>query len=117
MFHHEERWKSFPYSRFSWYPRRFCPLELFGEETQGLGGNSESTAIDSAAETKRYEMPDWKLVWADEFDRDGLPDPKKWGYEKGLVRNAEKQFYTEGRAENAGVEDGNLLITALREPW
>ncbi len=29
----------------------------------------------------------WKLVWSDEFDKDGKPDPAKWGYETGFVRN------------------------------
>jgi hypothetical protein len=31
----------------------------------------------------------YHLVWSDEFskDPDGLPDPTKWGYEVGFVRN------------------------------
>ena len=33
----------------------------------------------------------WKLVWADEFDYTGLPDPAKWDYEVGYVRNNEAQ--------------------------
>mgnify|MGYP002469085277 CR=1 FL=1 len=24
---------------------------------------------------------DWKLVWQDEFEYTGLPDPKVWGYD------------------------------------
>jgi beta-glucanase (GH16 family) len=36
---------------------------------------------------------DWKLVWADEFDKPGAPDPSKWGYETGFVRNNEAQYY------------------------
>ena len=40
---------------------------------------------------------DWKLVWSDEFEKEGLPDAKKWGYEEGFVRNKELQFYTRGR--------------------
>ena len=51
----------------------------------------------------------WKLVWSDEFDKPGLPDPEKWSYEKGMLRNHEKQFYTKDR-ENARVEDGHLII-------
>ena len=34
---------------------------------------------------------DWKLVWSDEFDKDGRPD--KWAYENGFVRNEELQWY------------------------
>src|SRR5271156_3270201 len=29
----------------------------------------------------------WKLVWSDEFDYQGLPDPAKWDYEQGFIRN------------------------------
>jgi len=60
------------------------------------------------------DLPGWKLVWSDEFDQAGQPDPAKWGYEKGLVRNGEKQFYTDKR-ENARVEDGKLIIEARKE--
>jgi len=61
------------------------------------------------------ELPGWKLVWSDEFDQPGQPDPAKWGYEKGMIRNNEKQFYTENRRENARVEDGKLIIEARKE--
>jgi beta-glucanase (GH16 family) len=58
---------------------------------------------------------DWKLVWSDEFDRDGLPDSSKWSYEEGFVRNRELQYYTSGRRENARVENGHLIIEARQE--
>jgi beta-glucanase (GH16 family) len=60
---------------------------------------------------------DWKLVWSDEFQKDGLPDPAKWSYESGLVRNGEAQYYTVGRKENARVEGGRLIIEARKEEW
>lgn len=60
---------------------------------------------------------DWKLVWSDDFDKPGLPDPAKWGYEKGFVRNQEKQFYTDRRLENARVEGGMLIIEARKEAF
>ena len=59
----------------------------------------------------------WKLVWSDEFEKDGAPDPTKWGYEVGFVRNAELQYYTRDRRENARVEGGKLLIEARKEAW
>jgi beta-glucanase (GH16 family) len=37
--------------------------------------------------------PQWRQVWADEFNKDGTPDPAKWTYERGLVRNDEAQWY------------------------
>lgn len=62
----------------------------------------------------------WKLVWADEFDRDGAPDAEKWAYEIGMLRNFEPQFYTSNR-RNARVENHSLILEAWREsmpnPW
>lgn len=60
---------------------------------------------------------DWKLVWSDEFEYAGLPDPEKWGYEVGFVRNKEKQYYTKGRSENARVENGLLTIESRKEKY
>jgi beta-glucanase (GH16 family) len=58
---------------------------------------------------------DWKLVWSDEFDTPGLPDPARWNYEYGFIRNNEQQFYTRARQENARVEEGMLVIEARKE--
>lgn len=52
-----------------------------------------------------------ELVWSEEFNYSGTPDPTKWGFEKGYIRNDELQFYTD-RPENVRVEDGNLVIEA-----
>ena len=59
----------------------------------------------------------YRLVWADEFDSDGPPDPAKWRYDVGGNGwgNSELQFYTDGRRENARVERGLLIIEARRE--
>lgn len=66
---------------------------------------------ESAAEGK------WKLVWSDEFDGQGLPDPEKWDYEVGRVRNNEAQYYTRARSENTRVEEGRLIIEARKEAY
>ena len=58
---------------------------------------------------------EWKLVWADEFDKPGAPDPAKWEYEEGFIRNNEAQYYRRECAENARVEDGMLIIEARKE--
>ena len=59
----------------------------------------------------------WQLVWSDEFDRPGLPDASKWGYDVGGHGwgNKELQNYTEKRKENARVENGLLIIEARRD--
>lgn len=58
-----------------------------------------------------------KLVWSDEFNNAGLPDPSKWGYEEGMPRGVQRQYYTKNRAENAKVENGYLVITAQKEKY
>lgn len=61
----------------------------------------------------RAEQP--KLIWSDEFNYEGLPDSMLWNYETGFIRNNELQYYTNGRLENARVEDGMLVIEARKE--
>ncbi len=58
-----------------------------------------------------------ELVWWDEFDYSGFPDKEKWNYEVGFIRNNEPQYYTERRLKNARVEDGHLVITAIKEAF
>ena len=61
------------------------------------------------------QQPEWKLVWSDEFDVQGLPDSTKWTFEEGYVRNKELQYYTKARLENARVEDGVLIIETRKD--
>lgn len=55
---------------------------------------------------------DWKLVWSDEFNRDGPPDPANWVYERGFMRNQELQWY---QPENAYCTNGLLILEARPE--
>ena len=57
----------------------------------------------------------WELVWSDEFDYTGLPDPAKWSYESGMVRNNEAQYYVPRSLDTARVEDGRLVIEAHKQ--
>ena len=66
-------------------------------------------AVSAAAQESPGE---YKLVWSDEFNTDGTPDPKNWTYERGFVRNEELQLY---RPENARCEGGMLIIEGRRE--
>jgi len=59
-----------------------------------------------------YGAEGYKLVWADEFEQDGVPDAKNWTYEKGFVRNEELQWY---QPENAFCKNGVLIIEARKE--
>ncbi len=64
------------------------------------------------------------LVWSDEFDTNGAPNPANWNYELGDGTeqgipgwgNNELQYYTD-RPENVNVENGNLIITAREEQF
>ena len=69
-----------------------------------------------AARPETLVPRDYVLAWADEFNRDGVPDPAKWTYDTEHNRsgwfNNEKQYYSADRRENARVEGGNLVIEA-----
>jgi beta-glucanase (GH16 family) len=54
----------------------------------------------------------YRLVWADEFNQDGRPDPRNWTYEQGFVRNQELQWY---QPDNARCANGRLVIEGRKE--
>jgi beta-glucanase (GH16 family) len=66
------------------------------------------TAADQADAT----ADGYRLVWADEFDKDGKLNEKNWTCEKGFVRNHELQWY---QSENAFCEKGSLVLEGRRE--
>ncbi|MBT1699789.1 glycoside hydrolase family 16 protein [Fulvivirgaceae bacterium PWU4] len=62
-----------------------------------------------------------KLVWSDEFDKPGAPDPAKWSYDLGDGcpnscgwGNNELEYYTKDQ-KNVRVEEGKLIIEAHRD--
>ncbi len=59
---------------------------------------------------------EFELVWSDEFDYTGAPDPEKWTYELGGGGwgNGERQVYTDS-LDNSRVEDGKLIIEVRQE--
>lgn len=73
--------------------------------------------------TQYMDGTEWEIVWSDEFEGSGLPDTTKWTYDLGNWGwgNNELQFYTEGRTENARLENGYLIIEAHKNdmsyPW
>ncbi|RDC66303.1 glycoside hydrolase family 16 protein [Adhaeribacter pallidiroseus] len=74
---------------------------------------SAQSKSPSAFKSKNFKKTDaWQLVWADEFNVPGMPDPKNWTFEKGFVRNHEAQWY---QPENARCENGFLIIMGRRE--
>lgn len=70
--------------------------------------------------------PGYQLVWSDEFEKPGSPDPQKWFFEIGGNRydwyNKEEQNYTtvkgtDAQGPNAWVENGALIIEARKETY
>lgn len=80
--------------------------------TQGLGANTPTAVV-----RRPFDKSKWKLVWADEFDKGTMPDPRFWGYEEGFLRNGEAQYYAKARKENARIENGKLVIEARKDNW
>lgn len=58
------------------------------------------------------------LVWSEEFNTGGAPDPSKWGYDIGAGGwgNNEQQYYT-NRLDNAIVSGGTLKIILQKEAY
>ena len=77
------------------------PLIFFACKEEGT-----TTVIDNSDE--------YKLVWSDEFDTDGTPNPKNWRYEYGFVRNQELQYY---KSTNAVCNSGLLIIRGDRDSF
>lgn len=74
-------------------------------------------------DVQKLETRNWTLTWSDEFEgeKNQAPDPQKWTYDIGTGQNGwgngEFQTYTQ-RPENVGLDgNGNLVITALNQPF
>ncbi len=75
------------------------------------GAISTSVGINQNDERKAI----WRLVWQDEFNYGTMPDPAKWNYEVGFLRNKEAQYYTKGAFSNVRIENRSLLIEGQKE--
>ncbi|MBN1542314.1 glycoside hydrolase family 16 protein [candidate division KSB1 bacterium] len=91
----------------------------------GLASLSSSGCRDSAKNPLQnnddpHTIPNpegWTLVWNDEFSGDSI-DPAKWEHEVNAQGggNNELQYYTD-RSVNSFIEEGCLVIQALRENY
>ena len=62
--------------------------------------------------TTPRNIPGMSLVWNDEFNITGKPDPANWKYENGFARNQELQWY---QPDNANCANGVLTITGRKQ--
>jgi beta-glucanase (GH16 family) len=83
-----------------------------GGNAGGTGGGNGSGANAGGGASDISVPPGYELVWHDEFDVDGAPNPANWKFEKGFARNEEAQWY---QPDNAVVKDGMLVIEARKE--
>ena len=94
----------------------FYILVLFSSacSKKSSGGGGVFTAQPPVDKNWQFET---NPIWADEFNSTGTPDASKWGYDLGGSGwgNNELQNYTNS-LNNAKVENGNLIITAIKEP-
>jgi len=94
----------------------------------GNSGSASAAASSAQAASASQDSPPvavgpapagYRLVWADEFDVPGLPDPARWAYDTVANKtgwyNNELQYYASERPENAVVSGGTLRITARLE--
>jgi len=81
---------------------QFFSCELFAVQPDPYQPDSQSPTI----------IPSMNLVWSDEFNAVGKPNPAFWIYENGFVRNEELQWY---QSDNANCVNGTLILEAKRE--
>ncbi len=81
-------------------------------------------SADSVVKQLRLQVnvsgPEGKMIFNDEFNVAGAPDPNKWTFDIGMGDwgwgNGESQYYT-SRPENIIIENGVLKIKAIRENY
>lgn len=73
------------------------------------------SCAESAAPEYDVSSLTYELVWADEFDTEGEPDPARWAFNVGGGGwgNGELQYYMP--KGNASIENGVLTIEARKE--
>jgi beta-glucanase (GH16 family) len=88
-------------------------LVIFLLLISGCGGSMSSTPPPPSSSQ-------WTLVWSDEFSgpNGSAPDSTKWSFDVGGNGwgNEELEYYT-NRTKNAYVQDGNLVVQALKETY
>ena len=87
-------------------------LLIAGLVLSHLSIQAQNPAAFSPDNTHPKAIQGMKLIWNDEFNTNGKPDPNYWRYEKGFVRNQETQWY---QTDNAVIKDGVLLIEGRKE--
>jgi beta-glucanase (GH16 family) len=84
-----------------------------GSANVSNGGAASGGAANGGAAGSSIVAPaGYTLVWHDEFEVEGPPNPANYKFEQGFVRNEEAQWY---QSANASVQGGMLVIEARKE--
>lgn len=91
------------------------------DDIEHSGVDYENNNTGNGGEVDTFNLADYTLIWADEFENDGALDDAKWFHQTQLPAggswyNGEVQHYTD-RIENSYVEDGVLRIVAKKESF
>jgi len=88
-----------------------------------LAYSSTGHSIRTSKEITVSVSTNSNLIWSDEFNTNGSPDPNKWNYNIGNGcpdicgwGNSESQYYT-SRTDNVIIEGGILKIIAKKENY
>jgi beta-glucanase (GH16 family) len=100
------------------YVRLFAVLGMLVLLPINSSCEQNSTEPNQTAVTDTIIIPEgWKLVWNDEFDGTSIDD-SKWSHEVNANGggNNELQYYVD-RRENSFIQDGKLVIKAIKETY
>lgn len=90
-----------------------------GAATGSSPANSAPVAQNAKVNLDGGIPKNYELVWADEFEKDGLPDDTKWDYDtrqnKAGWWDGKLQYFGRARLENTRIENGVLVLEARKE--
>jgi beta-glucanase (GH16 family) len=99
-------------STFAGFLGAMATLAMSGTQLTGQPKAAAPADQPTRPSTAIEVISGYDLVWNDEFDTDGPPDPKKWNFERGFQRNHELQWY---QPQNATCKGGLLVIEGRKE--
>ncbi len=90
-------------------------------EVLAYSESGQSISESTTFEVYKEDASSFNLIFADEFDYEGAPDPDKWHHQIIPIlgdswANGELQHYT-ARIENSYVSSGTLKIKAIKENY
>ncbi len=84
-------------------------------EAQVAPTGVSSDRVEDPADRAPINDPNWKLAWREEFNGPAI-DTAVWNWAPPQNRNSEIGYFTD-RPENSRIEDGQLVITSLKENY